>query len=114
MATSYREEKPSESTDVVKVSEGPVSQPPPPQPTVTQQRERVYQPPPPTPSPEEKAREKITQLVGQLLTEANELAFDLGDIKLETCKDCPLLARTLHMLKILKELRNVISKMRSP
>ncbi len=64
-------------------------------------------------SKEDIIRERITQVVGKLLTEAGELAFELGEIDLEKCRKCPLLKRTLNMLKLLKQLRKELSRMRS-
>ena len=82
---------------------------------------RIYRPPEPVlrteqrpiprePTPEEKQRERISELVGELLTIATELGYDLGEIDLEKCFKCPLLKHTQEILKVLNRLRKEMLK----
>ena len=80
-------------------TETPVGQPTQPAPTSTSQT------PQPTVTPaEEKLRQKLSEILGDLIIKAQETAFELATIECPKAKECPLAMKTRELVVSLKKL----------
>jgi len=70
--------------------------------------------PPQAPPISPEIRDELTAIMQQILLKTHELSFEYSTLDCEDVQDCPLAQKSKELFKIVKQLRQMISKVAPP